>query len=480
MRKYLIIALCMGIIGLIVTRFVRSGYEEASDFQLATVSKKSFDIMVNTVGVLDAARSHMVSSAMRGDKGKIIYLVEDGTRVEKADVLVKLDPTPFENDIHRLKGEVIELEAAVDAARQILEWEKSQVEREIRTAEFNLKVAKLELKRLVEGDGPIQLAQFKEEMKKTKEQYLQYVSYISDLEALNKKGYENPTEIPLAKAKAAELKEKYESAYKKYDSYKKHVFPSLKETVKAKVEKAEMEIEQTRNGSVFKIAKSVSSLKAIKSKFKTAKSSLKLAQSELEKTTICAPFPGIAILYETHREGQKRKPRVGDKVWQNQPILYLPDISSMIVMTQVREVDLHKIALGLKCTVQIDAYPDVLFEGEVSFIGMLASERFQEGSAEKYFQMTVPLKGGDSRLRPGMTARVSILTDTVKNALSVPIQAIFNEGGKKYCFLYIGDSFKKVNVDLGKQNEDIAEIVSGLKSGDQISLVKPPQEDKDD
>ncbi len=184
LKKYLITIFCVGVIALIGTRFVTPGYEDASDFQLATVSKRSFDITVNIVGVLDAARSHMVSSTIRGDKGKIIYLVEGGTQVKKGDVLVKLDPTPFEEEVRRLKGEVISLEAGVDATKQVLEWEKSLVEREIRTAEFNLRVTKLELKRIVEGDGPIQLAQFKEEMGKTKEEYLQYIAYIDDLEKL--------------------------------------------------------------------------------------------------------------------------------------------------------------------------------------------------------------------------------------------------------------------------------------------------------
>ena len=149
----------------------------------------------------------------------------------------------------------------------------------------------------------------------------------------------------------------------------------------------------------------------------------------------------------------------------------------MIVETRVREVDLHKIALNQTCSIRIDACPDILFEGKVTFIGVLASRRFERGSDEKYFQMTLSLKGDDSRLRPGMTARVSILTDNVKNALSAPVQAIFDEGGRKYCYVYTGHSFRKAEVSLGKQNEDMAEIVSGLKKGDKVSLVKPPQEE---
>ena len=456
----------------LITQYVTSSYD-GPDLPLYTVSEQSFEVMVDTIGVLDAARSHMVSSTIRGDKGKIIFFIDDGTKVHKGDVLVRLDPTPFEEEIHGLKGEVLSLEAARDAAKQILEWEKSQVEREVRTAEFNLKVAELELKKLVQGDGPLQLAQLKGEMEKAKEEHTRYASYLSDLEILGQKGVDTLTEIKLAKEKTAELTEKYETANKKYMSYKEHVLPSLVETAKANVGKANMELEQIRKASVYKVAKASSALKEVDGKFQTAQASLSQAESELKKTAILAPFSGIAVLCEAFHDGEKRKPRVGDRVWQNQPLLYLPDISSMIVKTRVREVDLHKIGIGQKCNVRVDAYPEVLFEGEVGFVGVMASGRFEDGAGEKYFQMTVSLAGEDARLRPGMTARVSILTEQVNNVLSIPVHAIFNERGEKYCYQWLGKDFKKVPIVIGRLNEDVVEIRSGLEEGDQVSLVEP-------
>lgn len=542
--KYFITVLCLCLIALLSARWVSpDAFLENRDFPTAEASLRSFDIMVNTIGVLDAARSHILSSAIKGDKGKIIYLIDDGTPVNEGDILVKLDSAPFEEEVQRLEGEAAGLEAAVDAVKQVSEWEKSQAEREIRTAEFNLKIARLELKKLVEGDGPLQSAQFKEEVEKAEEEYNRYLSYISDLESLSKSGSDNSVEdalapdniselreeypserkrdgshvvikpiqlsdlkqetekseekydrhisyhsdskisgetgsgnaveIASAKRKASELKERYESAKKKYMSYEKYMFPSLEETGKAKVEKAQMELEQTKKASVFKIAKAISNLKETKGKLQTAENLLKQAQGELDKTKIYAPFPGIVVLYETFHDGQKRKPRLGDRVLQNQPLLYLPDISSMLVKTQVREIDLHKIVLGQKCKVKADAYPDMQFEGEVSLVGILASGRFESGAGEKYFQLTVSLKDSDPRLRPGMTARVSILTDQVLNALSVPIQTVFDEGGSKYCYKFLGKKFEKVSISPGRQNEDVVEILAGLQEGEKISMIRP-------
>ncbi len=393
--------------------------------KLATAELSDFEVRVNTVGFLDAERAHMVSSTIKGDKGKIISLVDDGTIVKEGDVLIRFDPAPFEDETLQLSGEVASKEAVVEAEKQILEWEKSQAEGAVNDAEFNLQDARQE--------------------------YDRYNSYIKDLEDLSKKGYSFPTEIFQARKKAEQLL--------------------------AKLEKEETKLDQIKEEAVFKIAGSMAKLKKAESELQTARLSLEEARNQLKKTIIHAPFSGIVALHESFRDNQKRKPRVGDTVWQNQPLLYLPEISSMIVKTQVREINLHKIKIGQKAAIRVDAYPDIMFNGHVISIGVLASDRIESGRGEKYFQFTIAVEGEDSRLRPGMTARVSINVDSVENALSLPVQAVFYEGEKKYCYVHAGLKYKKVTVSTGRYNEDVVEILSGLKQGDTVSLLKPSSDD---
>ncbi len=472
MKKYFILFASIGAAGLVIATIVSSNHSEP-DLRLTTVSSKSFDITVNAVGVLDAARSHMVSSTIRGDRGKIIYLISDGAQVKPEDVLARLDPAPFEEEVSQFESEVQSLEAAVAATEQMLEWEKSQVEREIRNAEFNLEVAGLDLKRLKQGEGPLKLSSLKSEMTKVEEEYKRYLAYIDDLEILKEKGFGNKREIASAREKCAELKEQYATAEKNYSSYKIHVLPSLVKSGEAKVKQTEMELGQLTKGGVFRIAKAKSAYNEVCGKLQIVKSALANARRELENTVIRAPSSGIAIHFEAYREGSKRKPREGDRVIQNQPLLYLPDISSMIVKTQVREIDLHKIVIDQRCRVQVDAYPESVFDGEISFVGALASENLRLGRGEKYFELTIALKDNDDRLRPGMTARIAILSENVNQKLAIPVQAVFEEGGLKFCYRYLEKRFEKVSVTTGRQNEDLVVILSGLNPGDRISLIKP-------
>jgi len=441
--------------------------------QVGIVEKRNFKVTVQTVGVLEAAKSHMISSQVRGSQGKIIYLIGDGEQVNQDDVLVRLDPSPFEDEIDRIKAQADSLSASFDASTQLFEGEKNEVEQMIATAEYNKKVAELDLERLVKGEGPLKLTQYKDEMDKAGLELSKYKAYTADLEALQEKGFDDPAEISQAREKLSAYKEKFEAAKSRYTSFEKYVLPSMIESAKAKVQNSSLTLKQTEQASVHKIAKAKASAQQVEGKLRAARAALKQAETELEKTVIKAPFAGMVIHYETFRDGQMRKPREGDMVIMNQPILYLPDISNMIVKAQVREIDLHKTAIGQEASITVEAYPDTVYHGNLSFIGAVASRRtnFQEG--EKYFQVTFSLKSSDKRLRPGMTARIIVLSADLKNALSIPIQAIFHDGKIKYCYVLKGNEFKKSPVQTGLENEDYTEIISGLKENEKVSLIRP-------
>jgi hypothetical protein len=53
------------------------------------------------------------------------------------------------------------------------------------------------------------------------------------------------------------------------------------------------------------------------------------------------------------------------------------------------------------------------------------------------------------------------------------VQAVFEEGGLKFCYKYTEERFRKIGVSTGRQNEDLVVILSGLKPGDRVSLIKP-------
>lgn len=442
----------------------------------ARVKRQDLKVELHVLGVLDASQSHVITSQLQGSEGKIIYLIEDGTKVTQGDLLVRFDPAPFQKQVEQLRTEVAGFEAAVQAAKQTVEFEKNQVEQEVANAQYQFNVAKLELKKLEEGEGPLQQSQFFEELQKAKLEMQRYQQYSKDLEALQEEGYDNSTEMAKTREKVEMLTKQYRSAAGRYENYTENVLPALIESGRAKLANAQLAIEQIRQGGRYRIAKTEATLSQIRSKLNAKKEALQRAKTELAKTEIKAPFDGIVIHFETFRDREKRKPRVGDTVFMNQPILYLPDIAKMIVKTKVREIDLYKIDRGQIGRVRVDAYPEASFTGRLNFIGALATSDSSQPGEEKYFQVGFVLEGEDNRLRPGMTCRTSILSNTVLNALTVPVQAVFTKNDNSYCYVVDGEGgYTRQPVVVGAHNNDLVEIVEGLREGELVSLVQPEQ-----
>ena len=435
------------------------------------VVKRSFNIEVDTIGELDAAGAHMVTSSLQGTDGKILYLIEDGTRVKKGDLLVKLDKIPFEEELQFLNGEINRFRAAESAREQLYQWENSQIEKELKTADYKIRKAEIEFSKYIEGEGPLMLLQLKDEIDKTEQKKSKFKSYLKDLLKLKKEGFDYPSEIYKAEQEIVVIDDKLKGEKRKYQSYKDHIYPSLSQEYSANTEHAKMEKEQIVKAGVHRLAKAQSDLNEVRAEIDNILIRLKKAEDQLKKTEIYAPSDGIVILYETYRDGQNRKPRVGDNVLRTQPILYLPDISSMIVKTKIREVDLYKVKTGQHCSVLVDAYPDKKLEGNISFIGALASDKLGGDPGVKYFGMMVDITTKDPDLRPGMTARINMVAQKVTNALSVPLYSVFEDETGSYCYKDTNGISEKVKVETGNHNEDFMVIVSGLKEGDTITPI---------
>ncbi|MCP4109873.1 MAG: HlyD family efflux transporter periplasmic adaptor subunit [Desulfobacteraceae bacterium] len=440
--------------------------------------KREFSVTVKSVGELDAVRATFISSELQGDKGKIIWLAEDGTRVDKGDVLVRFDPSEFEEKVRQLSNKVKELEARVAANEQVLEWEKTQVKREILTAEFDLKVAKLDLKKLEKGEGPLELTRIQETTEQAKLKFEKYKGYVADLERIREQGHIKDDELAEVRKKLEESEREFKTARKKYLYYRDYVLPTNIEKLKAGAAKAKVNLEQKKKGGGYKIGKAIANLQLASQELESTETLLQDAESDLDKTVIRASIPGMAVLREAFHKGEKRKPRIGDQVLRNQPIIYLPDISRMMVKTKIREIDLHKVSPGKAVLVRVDAYPDAALNGRVEAIGVLAqSERFSKGK-EKYFTVDILVLDEDNRMRPGMTARLEILCSEFEG-LTIPVQAVFHENGKSCCFIENENGFEKREIVVGIRNEDFVHVVSGLKKEDQVALSIPEKMELD-
>lgn len=443
-------------------------------FPFATALKRDIFIEVKTIGVVESSHSVTIASTLKGDIGKIIHLVRDGEYVKKGDVLVKIDPSPFEEKCAKARFRVKEQKAIVYALKQALEWEIQQAEHKNKAAELEEESVLLELEKIARGEGPKESLRLKAALQKAESEFEELRAYASDLSALQEEGFLNISEVKQIEKKIQEHKEVYECAKQQYENFEMLVYPMQIKKGETLVKKQQVIKEEVKKNGLYAISKAKAQLNQAKQMLNEEIAILRDAKRELSQTDIVAPSSGLVVLREDFRSGQKRKPRVGDILVKNQPLIELPNLQEMIVKTRVREVDLFKVEVGRKASISIDAYPSLYFSGKVSSIGVLAlSDTNQEGD-EKYFEVVVNLNESDPRLRPGMTARLAIHGEERINALSIPVYSIFGEGKKDFCYVCgPRNSFEQREVQLGIADDQWIEILSGLNEGENICLTKP-------
>lgn len=436
-------------------------------------SLRSFNVDVKTIGELEAARSITVSSSVKGDLGKIIYLIKDGTHVQPGDLLVKMDPTPFEERITECKAKIKEQKAVLAGCKRLCASEKAQVEHEKLLADYDVEAAELEYKKIISGDGPAEIGKLKSAVQKAKMKFDELEGYSKDLVELEQQGYVNSLELDQIQKKVEEEREAYENALQQYECYVDQVLPMQIKKAESNIRRAKLKLDETEKSGNYKIAKAEAALEQALQYLEDLNFQLKNEEKELAYSEIRAPSPGIVVLREEFRMSQKRKPLVGDIAIKNQALIDLPDLQSLLVKTKVREIDLHKISVGKQVTIEIDAYPQLKLTGKVHWIGVLASTDYTRPNSEKFFEAKIFLDSVDPRLRPGMTVRATIHAAEVENKLSIPFQSVFTEDKQNYIYLKKWRGFCRRNIEIGNYNEQWVEVVEGLTSGDEVCLTYP-------
>jgi membrane fusion protein, multidrug efflux system len=186
---------------------------------------------------------------------------------------------------------------------------------------------------------------------------------------------------------------------------------------------------------------------------KVMEASVALAAARLAKTEIRAPFSGVIGL---------RSVSIGDYVKEGQDMVNLESIDLLKVDFRVPEVYLKQVQVGQKLEVSLDALPGRSYEGMVSAINPLFD------TAGRAIVIRAQVRNADTALRPGMFARVRLLTKDERDAVVLPEQALVPQGEDQYVFRIVDGKATRIKVELGQRRDGRVEVVKGITPGDSI------------
>lgn len=183
------------------------------------------------------------------------------------------------------------------------------------------------------------------------------------------------------------------------------------------------------------------------------KARVALKKEALSKAVLAAPFDGMAGL---------RAVSVGDVVTPGQALVEVVDIDPIKVDFRVPEKYVGEVKPGQQITISVDAFPGEKFLGEVYAVAPLID------SNGRNLQMRATVPNADSRLRPGMFARVELTLKKFENAVSVPEEAIVPMGDKQLVYRIKDGKAEMVPVKLGIRHQAMVQVVDGLAAGDVV------------
>ncbi len=440
---------------------------------VATVQRGELTISITESGTLQALQSVTLASEINSNRAKVAKIAPEGTYVEAGDVVIEFDKTPFEEEIHKLENEIKQAEAAIVEASENLKLQRAKNETDLKDARAAIVSAEAELKNILEGEGVIKIRELEMEEERDKAAFEQAQQNVEDLKDMLKSGFITQNELKKAESQLKEAASKYEFTKQRRQIFLEFTRPSQIEKAKAKARESKEKLAQLEEVAAYMMSLQEANLQKEQARLEGLQQKYQQALEELKKTTVHAPIPGLVIYNELPAAGKPRKIQVGDAVWSHQALISLPDISRMLVETQVREIDIHKVELEQEVRVTVDAYPDASYSGHVHLIGSLAKADRNLPTGTKYFQIQVLLNESDSRLRPGMTARVEILVDCFEDVLYVPLEGVFEKDGKNVCYVVKGSGAEERAVQVGSFNDDFIIIEEGLQQGEQLYLHDP-------
>lgn len=202
---------------------------------------------------------------------------------------------------------------------------------------------------------------------------------------------------------------------------------------------------------------------AAEAQLESARASVLNYQAQISKTVIVSPIKGVVT---------KQEAKVGEIIAANTTVVSVISGAQFEIEANVPEADITKIEVGDIAKVTLDAYgSDILFE--VAVVTIDPAEIIIDGVAT--YKVTFQFTHEDTRIKPGMTANIDVLTASRENVIAIPQRSVISQGDRKFVRILNEDgSTREVNVEVGLRGSDgRIEIVSGIEVGMKVVTFLP-------
>ena len=402
------VVLCAFIVVFAAVRRVRPATSE-TDVPTGRVKLGDLDMKVFVTGELKASHSEILTApAIGGGALQITHLLHTGSVVKKGDLVMEFDPSEQIYKMDQSRSELLQAEQEITKAKADAAVVAAQDKVALLKARFDVRRAELDVQ--------------KNEL-------------VSAIDA-------RKNQLALEGAQ--------------------RVLAELEQDVKSRT------------------ASNQASISLAQEKENKAKLAMEQAQRNIDKMRVIAPMDGLVALQKNEGAAggfffsgmSLPEYREGDQVEPGRSVGEVIDPNRMELVAKVGELERNRIKENQSADIQLDALPGTVFQGTVKTVSGNNTRRFWDDDTSTKFEVAITLATVEPRMRPGLTAHVSINSDPRKSVIYVPRQAVFLKDNKRVVYVRNGGNFETHEVKIQAENESRAAI-DGISAGTEIALVDP-------
>jgi len=406
------------------------------------VSRGMFDHIVLEQGELESSSNVDIICEVRARNGgqgtPILWVVDEGTTVKAGDKLVELDDSALKTALRDKRIVVIGAEAQVAAAEAAVEQ------------------AKIARQEYLEGLFETEERAIQSEMAIAEQELRKAQLALQSSERLVARGLVKSLQLEADQFAVANSRNMLEAAANRL-----RVLQNLTR------QKMLVQFDSAIDSAEAALAAALGSLEE-------EQSDMRDIQKQIELCTMIAPADGIVIhanTYSSRGGGAEVVIEPGSIIRERQPIIRLPDPKRMQVRAKVNESRITLIEPGMPAKIRVDAVSNMELAGRVVKVNRYAEPGSWFSTTIKEYATIIEIIDPPASIRTGMTAEVQIFVERQPNSLQVPIQAIYEHGGKLFSLVKKSDNeFETREVKIGATNDKNATILEGVNENETVVL----------
>jgi len=339
--------------------------------------------------------------------------------------------------------------------------------------------------KLEDGEAKQQLRQYEDNLLVAEEDLKLAQNELQSKERLAARNFVTQNELDSERVNVQKAAIRLDTAKTELNLYIEYTFPKEAERLLSDYEEALMNLERTMQEARAKLSQAEAGLRSAERRLNLETVELRRIQSQIEKCTIRAERPGMVVYGSSNdspwRRSNEDPIQEGTTVRERQSIITIPDMTQMGVKVDVHESSVQKIARGQKARIRVDAFPDRQIMGTVEQVAVLADSANMFMNPDlKVYPTKVRVDAIHDWLRPGMSAEVEILVETLRDVIYIPIQSVSYSGDKQICYVVDNGEPRRRVIETGAFSEDFIQVVSGLEAGEEVLLLAPGTGDQDE